>query len=279
MRELEFFIELFGEVGKRIRLAKANPEALRQQVFYKEKGEIVTAIDRAIEELIHARINKYFAGDTIVAEESYQSNRKRGITCRVWYVDPIDGTKSFVEQASGFSVMVGSTVEGKPHQGFVYDPIRQVLYCAWTEGRVVAYHESTGRIEEISTTTPSSRRLIWNPYNKSTLRGTLMSRLQLDSLLEIESTGLRAIALLQGEGALFTSSGITSNVWDTCAAHALVIASGGYYTNFLGESLSYCAEKPVRKCGSIASRGIDHEEACRLLAAEFEGDLRASCNS
>ncbi len=60
---------------------------------------------------------------------------------RVWIVDPLDGTKGFIEGNGDFAVQIGLALAGAPVLGVVYQPVPDVLHYAargagaWVEGR------------------------------------------------------------------------------------------------------------------------------------------------
>lgn len=103
----------------------------------------VTIADREAETAIRDRIRQRYPDDGIVGEEF---GTQAGTSGRSWYVDPIDGTKSFVQGVPFYGVLIG-LVQGEPGQaqralaGAVYFPaLDEMIYAArgqgsWWNGR------------------------------------------------------------------------------------------------------------------------------------------------
>lgn len=101
----------------------------------------VTAADKAAEEFIRGEIEKTYPSHAIVGEE-YGEKAGEGNPFR-WFVDPIDGTKSFIKGVPFYSVLIGLEIEGVSRVGAVCFPaLDEVLYAAdglgaWCNGRRV----------------------------------------------------------------------------------------------------------------------------------------------
>jgi myo-inositol-1(or 4)-monophosphatase len=101
----------------------------------------VTIADRKAEALIRARIEEEFPGHAIVGEE-YGATGNEGASHR-WIIDPIDGTKSFVQGVPLYAVLIGLEIEGKVEVGVAYLPASNEMIAAatgkgcWWNGRRV----------------------------------------------------------------------------------------------------------------------------------------------
>ena len=101
----------------------------------------VTVADRAAEQFIRGEIEKTFPNHAIVGEE-YGEKAGEGNPFR-WFVDPIDGTKSFIKGVPFYSVLIGLEIEGISRVGAVCFPaLDEILYGAdglgaWCNGRRV----------------------------------------------------------------------------------------------------------------------------------------------
>lgn len=105
----------------------------------------VTVADRAAEQFIRGEIEKTFPNHAIVGEE-YGEKAGEGNPFR-WFVDPIDGTKSFIKGVPFYSVLIGLEIEGVSRVGAVCFPaLDEILYGAdglgaWCNGRRVHVSE------------------------------------------------------------------------------------------------------------------------------------------
>ena len=231
----------------------------------KANGDVATRADELANQMIVDRLSDWYPRDRIVSEEMETAVGPAGAPT-TWFVDPIDGTRSFVEGRPGFSLIIASARRGRPEQGFVYDPTLRVFYSASSRG--VISISAAGHERVVDRSEGSAAVLLWNPQNDSLLRQSLQSALGLDQTLFLESTSLRAISLLRGEGRLFTSGVGTCRPWDSCAAQVIVALAKGSYTDFHGDALSHSARE-VHGNGALASRDIDHERACALARVHY----------
>lgn len=107
-------------------------------VEHKQDGSPVTAADRGAEALLRRLIEARFPGHDIVGEEMGSSSRD---STHRWYIDPIDGTQSFVRGVPIYGVLVGLQVSGEMLVGVAAFPaLGEVLSAAaghgcWWNGR------------------------------------------------------------------------------------------------------------------------------------------------
>lgn len=85
----------------------------------KADGSPVTQADREAERLVRDEIQRAFPDDGVIGEEFSEKPSRNG---RVWVVDPIDGTRSFVQGVPLFGTMLALLVDGLPDTGVVYMP-------------------------------------------------------------------------------------------------------------------------------------------------------------
>ncbi len=127
-------LENRGEAALRIALEAGDMLAERRaalaSVPYEAKGanDIVTALDRASEDLITTRLHEAFPTDDIYAEED--GARRHGGTGR-WVIDPIDGTENYVRGFPSYAVSIAyEDTEGSPAVGVIYCPPKREVFRA-----------------------------------------------------------------------------------------------------------------------------------------------------
>jgi myo-inositol-1(or 4)-monophosphatase len=132
---LEFAVETAYLAG---RLTMAHFQTGVQANFKGDQSP-VTIADRQAEELIRSRIEKYFPRHGIVGEE-FGVKEAEGDRYR-WFVDPIDGTKSFVRGVPLYAVLLGLEIGERVEVGAAYFPALDELIAAasgegcWWNGR------------------------------------------------------------------------------------------------------------------------------------------------
>ena len=134
VKEMEFAVEAAWQAGRSTLgyfLTAVQPE-------WKEDATPVTVADREAEETIRKLLVKAYPADGIVGEEF---GNVRGTSGRRWLVDPIDGTKSFIQGVPLYGVLIGLEVGGEMVAGAAYMPALDEMVCAargegcWWNGR------------------------------------------------------------------------------------------------------------------------------------------------
>lgn len=92
-------------------------------------ADLVTNMDREIEQFLIGKIKETFPHHNILGEEGYgdEVTSSDGV---VWLIDPIDGTMNFVHQKRNFAISIGIYENGIGKIGLIYDPVHDELYHA-----------------------------------------------------------------------------------------------------------------------------------------------------
>lgn len=102
----------------------------RKPLAVENKGEHgfdpVTAADRAVEAEIRERIADRFPTHGIVGEED---DEVRGASAWQWIVDPIDGTRAFLNGLPTWGCLLGLLRDGEPRLGFMHQPVVGETFC------------------------------------------------------------------------------------------------------------------------------------------------------
>ena len=109
-----------------------------ERIDYKSKRDVVTNADYASEHLVIGAIKERYPGDAILAEESGEhagvvrdDGSRNG---RTWVIDPLDGTVNYANGIPYYCVSIGLVVDDAPTVGVVFDPARDDLYAATSDG-------------------------------------------------------------------------------------------------------------------------------------------------
>tara|TARA_B100001123_G_scaffold17303_2_gene19367 strand:- start:1619 stop:2419 length:801 start_codon:yes stop_codon:yes gene_type:complete len=110
-----------------------------QNIFNKNIKDIVTIVDIEVESALKNILTNILINSNFVGEESYTKNPKilkyylEDKFC--WTVDPIDGTKNYVNKKSKFAVMIALTKKNKIYQSYIYKPItEEFIYADLDQG-------------------------------------------------------------------------------------------------------------------------------------------------
>lgn len=237
------------------------------EVEYKAPQDPVTEADRRANDLICEQLQKRFPGVPIVAEESdpetFADYRDHD---RVFFVDPVDGTREFVDRNGEFAVMIG-LVEGNRAIASVIDaPARGEVFAGWVgQGavRVADGKEQPIRVSEVAQVRQGT--LVGSRSHRSPQLERALARLAPRDIKVMGSAGLKGTLVAKGDVEAYVAPGYAGKRWDACAADALVAAAGGVLTDTYGDAIDYRAPSLSNDRGLLASNGRVHDELVRAL--------------
>jgi len=190
-------------------------------VEYDEKssrGDPITAADLAIDRVLREMLPRPDEG--WLSEETADSP-DRLTRERVWVVDPLDGTREFVDGIPEWCISVGLLEKGRPVAGGIYSPPVDLLVVGSLETGVTRNGEETGmtgreRLDgaRILASRSEWKRGEWDRYDDS---------------FEVVPCGSVAFKLAQVAAGLAdgTWTLVPKHEWDVAAGAALVTAAGG----------------------------------------------------
>jgi 3'(2'), 5'-bisphosphate nucleotidase len=260
-RELTVAVELARQAG----VAIMEVYATDFSVAYKGENDPVTDADKRGNELIVKGLQKAFPDDIIVAEESEKPDDTQTGN-RIWYVDPVDGTKEFIAKNGEFSVMIGLAVNGQAKVGVVFRPDGDVLY-AGVVGQE-AWMETNGERTPLAVTVPEPSAAITLTVSRSH-RNPMLEKIGRDIGVGKEvpsgSVGLKIGLIARGVADVYMEPGPYTKLWDGCGPEAILRAAGGQFTNVLGEQLHYGLTQLKNTHGLVATNGAYHEKVIKGL--------------
>jgi 3'(2'), 5'-bisphosphate nucleotidase len=264
------------ELAEALRLARAAGALVLDVrrgdlgVEMKAGDEPVTIADRRSSELIVAGLRAAFPADVVISEE-HPDDRARLTARRVWYVDPIDGTKDFIRGDSGFAVMIGMTEDSRPTTGVVYQAAADRMFWATPDAGawVQVADEAAHRIAVSTVSAPGDIRLVASKSDRSTTIDDVKSALGIASEVNVGSVGLKLALIALGERDLYVNPWPKCKAWDTCAPEAIIRAAGGVLTDLYGAPVRYDEADLGRLHGLVASNGHVHEAVIAQLSSLF----------
>ena len=232
-------IEIAREAGKII----LNIYESEFQVSSKDDNTPVTCADLAANELIVQKLSQLTPDIPVLSEESTEipyEQRRHWNT--YWLVDPLDGTRAFIERTGEFSVNIALVHEHSPIVGVIHCPVKQSSFYACHDSG--AFHLNKDNQARSIQVTSQCRTPI-------RVAGTRTSRSQqlLDYLKKVETafdgcdirfmgSSLKSCMIAAGEADLYVRLGPTSE-WDTAAAQCIVEEAGGLITDTQMQVLQY----------------------------------------
>lgn len=250
--------------------------AIRNEGFsvdYKQGEEPVTRADREASSHIVGGLRAAFPGDVVISEE-LEIDPARTTASRVWYVDPIDGTRDFIRGDDGFAVMIGLCVDGVPALGVVHQPTRARTYHAVAGGAAHLVEDGAApRVLFVSATSdPAESRLAASASHRSDDIDRVKSSLGIRDELNVGSVGLKLCLIAAGARDLYVNPAAKTKAWDTCAPEVILNAAGGKLTDLHGVPVDYRCEDLRHHHGLVGSNGHLHDAVIAQMTKLFPRD-------
>ena len=259
-REIEVATELARQAGAVLLEHYYSPFLVEQKINALDELEEVTAADREANELIVGRLQKEFPDDGILAEESTDTAHRLDKD-RVWLIDPMDGTKNFINRDGDFAVQIGLAVGGESVVGVVYQPVRAVLYRAERNGGAwIEDGENAARRMSVSNLNrPSEMVLASSRSHRSPRMERVVSAFGFKDETRRGSVGVKIGLIAEQQADLYLHLSPSTKQWDTCGPEAILAEAGGRLTDLFGQPLRYNGVRIDNRNGIVATNGAAHE--------------------
>ncbi len=216
----------------------------KESKTFEEGHSPLTEADNAAHNIIIENLKEKYPQIPIISEESketpYETRKEWEY---FWLVDPLDGTKSFINKDGSFTVNIALIHKGTPILGVVYAPVKDLIY----------YTDENSSFMKIKDANPKKLPIIEkrskfvvvaskNHMNKETQ--DYIEELKKDKDVELMSFGssLKLCKVAEGKADIYPRLGPTME-WDTAAAHAVVNGAGKKVYRFNSkEELTYNKE-------------------------------------
>lgn len=201
----------------------------------KSDASPVTAADEAADAIISAGLRAAFPDAALVTEEQSATH---DVDARDFFiVDPLDGTKEFVQRRGDFTVNIAWVEAGEPVRGIVYAPAKERLFWTRADGASV---EEAGPFDKdrIGALTPLAVRkpdmdallVVASKSHRDAATDAYIARYAVADMRSAGSS-LKFCLVASGEADLYPRLGRTME-WDTAAGHAVLAGAGGQVVRF-----------------------------------------------
>ncbi len=222
----------------------------------------VTAADHAAEAIILEGLKRIAPNVPVVAEEEVAAGRTPAIGNEFFLVDPLDGTKEFIQRNGDFTVNIALIRGGDPVLGVVYAPVTGALYIGdVAAGRALRGHCPPGSSESsprdpihVRRAPPEGLTVVVSRSHATAETETYLSQYQVAERVSVGSS-LKFCLVAAGEADLYPRLGPTME-WDTAAGQAVLVAAGGSVLAPGGAPLTY--GKPGLRNSFFVAGGLLH---------------------
>lgn len=204
-------------------------------VKVKSDDSPVTEADEAADAIISAGLRAAFPNVTLVTEEQAASHAERAETFLI--VDPLDGTKEFINRRGDFTVNIAYVENGVPTRGVVYAPAKARMFFTQADGSAVEedgpfHKDTTGNLRAIRVSEPDNAALMV-VASKSHRDQATDDYIGKYAVKDMKSAGssLKFCLIATGEADIYPRVGRTME-WDTAAGDAVLRGAGGRVVRF-----------------------------------------------
>ena len=241
----------------------------------KNNNDPVTLADLEVNKLIINRINQKYKDINweILSEENFKvkPNYYNKNAEWLWILDPLDGTKDFIQGTGNYAMHLALNYKQKPYIGIVLIPEKNELWIAcgeklWCENRNGSFENKD-----------ISNRIILQEMNLVTSKNhgneqlkDLIKRVNFKNIIVMGSIGCKVASIIRGESDIYISLSLPDKGgpkdWDFAAPEAILKAAGGSITNIDNEDLVYGKDNLEHTGLVVASnKKSNHQRICSQL--------------
>ncbi len=240
----------------------------------KDINDPVTLADLKVNELIIRSINEKYRNVNwgILSEENVkvapESSNLDSDSDWLWVLDPLDGTKDFIQDTGNYAMHLALNFRKRPILGLVLIPERDELWISdgkntWCEksdgSRLLPNLSKNKRLQEMVLVTSKNHR-------NETLR-KLIKKIDFNKVLIMGSIGCKIASIVRGESDIYICLSLPDSSspkdWDFASPQAILKAAGGSITNLDNQELVYGSSGFKQGGIIVASNNVEnHEKLC-----------------
>ncbi len=265
---LDLVVTVARQVGQKI-LPFMSWGRDRLQIRYKRDKTLLTAADLSASRRVVQALTAIFPNIPVLSEEGKLENYAvRTAWQRYWLVDPLDGTRGFVNGLKEFTVNIALIEHGVAVMGVIYAPALDLCYYG---------AQGLGAFKQVNNEAPqesiSSRALDWSDYRIS-LGRYVSNRNFLHACRELpgcrvlhKNSSLKLCLLAEGRSDIYPRLGRTGE-WDTAAGQCILEQAGGGIFDLEGQPLRYNTKVSLINPSFIALGDLTQKERIIELIIE-----------
>ena len=252
-----------------------NKKANKGLIKIKNNNELVTQADLKVNDLIIKRISKKYGHIkwNLLSEENgiIKFNNKNIDTNWLWVLDPLDGTKDFLQKTSNYAVHLALNYKNEPQLGIVLIPEKEELWITnnktvWCENR--AGFKTKTKLSDRKEI--HNMKLVTSKNHKNKILNNIIKKVGFKETINMGSIGCKIASIMRGESDVYISLSLPGQSspkdWDFAAPEALLRKAGGTITNLDNEELNYNKPNFEQNGFIIASNNKEnHENICRKI--------------
>src|SRR3989338_2001899 len=202
----------------------------------KKDGSPVTDADIALSDFLIETLEKLYPEIPVVSEERLISVKGKRL---FWMLDPLDGTRQFLQKTDNFSINLALIEDKKPVLGFIMIPMQEKLFVGCKREGFSYEEDKNSFLKTLKCKKPSSSlKLLLGTHKES--HEQIIGYIESFKIIKTDFIGsaIKFFLMAQGEYDLYLRT-LTTGEWDTAAGQAIVEAAGGQVTCWDGSALLY----------------------------------------
>ena len=231
--------------SKRLKIKNYAKEIIKT----KNRLDPVTVADLEVKDLIIKGINKNYkeVAWNILSEENVKTESDELLDNNsqwMWILDPLDGTKDFIQGTENYAMHLALNYDKKPCVGIVLIPEKGELWI--TDSKDAWCEKKDGSITKAICSNQKNLRemtLVTSKNHSNTTLDKLINKVGFSKVKVMGSIGCKIASIIRGECDIYISLSLPGKSspkdWDFAAPEALLRAAGGAITNLDNEELSY----------------------------------------
>ncbi|ABS77685.1 3'(2'),5'-bisphosphate nucleotidase CysQ [Coxiella burnetii] len=229
-------------------------------VMQKEDRTPVTEADLSAHKILQKGLTALTPTIPILSEEGkippYAERQKWD---RYWLLDPLDGTRGFIENRDEFTVNIALIERHEPVMGVVYAPVFDLCYFASRgQGAFKQVAEETPISIQTRKMDEDSFSVLLGQYLRSPRLPELFNAISGCEIVRLNSS-LKFCWIAEGKGDLYPRLGDTSE-WDTGAGHCVLNEAGGAILELNGKELRYNEKNSLMNPAFVAIGDVAQKE-------------------
>ena len=270
--ELNTAIELAHTAGKAILEFYESDFAVEHKTTKDNFTEPVTIADKTASRIIVEGLTAQFPGDGILSEEETDTSERLERE-RLWLIDPLDGTKGFVQKNGDFAVQIGLAEDGEMILGVVFLPFFDQLYFA-TKGNgafLVENAHPPRRLRVSDKTDFAQMTIAVSRDHRSSKMSSIIEHFGIERETQRGSVGLKIGLLATQACDLYIHLSPRTKHWDSAAPEIIITEAGGNLTDLFGQQIIYNTLDVQNYNGILATNGISHQATVERLKPFLSG--------
>lgn len=188
----------------------------------------------------------------------------------VWIIDPLDGTRDFIEKTGEYAIHIALIKEHRPVLAIVACPEAEKLYYATLGGGTFVETRDGITQKKFVQQNPnaSSLTVIVSRTHRDRRFNQLLERLPCKNQKYVGSVGCKIVTIVEQQADIYISlSGKSApKDWDMAAPELILTEAGGQFTHFDGSPLQYNTGDVSQWGGLLASNSSEHAQLCTEAA-------------